>query len=117
MQEMKTVTQEEINKQEYGFITLVKKDHKPYGGRDFVRGKIMGYKEVICDGGFSKYAMYVTDEGTIMITKCTPDKYDHFAWLVEEHYPGLCVFNYKCDLKAIEMEARKRSIEKQKKEK
>lgn len=91
-------TVEEIKNTEYRFDTLVKKDHK-FGGNDLVLGRILGFKEMICDGihdGHHEptWGMKPTEEGRIIRTVCTPDKYVEFADRVKMHYPDLCLFNY-----------------------
>lgn len=77
--------------EERKFKTLVGR-----GANDYIRGRISGMQEVICVG-FNKigYANGKCDEGTIMTTKCSAEKYYLFAAVVERYYPGLCTFDYK----------------------
>jgi hypothetical protein len=60
------------------FYTLIKIDHE-LGRNDYVRGRIAGYKELLCDGdrnsviqaGFATYKN--PDVGTMLVTICEPE--------------------------------------------
>ena len=90
---------ENIKQEERMYFTLVKRDHK-LGGRGLVLGRIMGYKELLCDGernGRTKPAFPITidDDGNAIIASiCTQELYDVFTAMVELHYSGLCIFDY-----------------------
>ena len=64
---------------------------------DYVVGRIMGVNYVICNGVPGKgYGMIMNDDGSNFFrTVCTADQYTAFAKIVEELYPGLCIFDYK----------------------
>ena len=64
---------------------------------DYVIGRIMGANYVICNGVPDKgWAVVGDGDGThIFNTECTAGKYAAFAEIVEEMYPGLCIFDYK----------------------
>lgn len=80
------------------YRTLVQEDHK-FGKNNYVKGRIGGYKELICDGendGLRKpsYAWdYIPGVGEFVDTVCSKEQYDRFRALVERHYPGLCEFD------------------------
>ena len=70
------------------FYTLVKKDHK-FGNNSYVKGRISGYKELICDGnrngidepGYGN--RMVPDVGYVLRTCCEPEQYEIFKDRVE----------------------------------
>lgn len=64
---------------------------------DYMVGRIRGVNYVICNGGSCiEYATIEHGDGSIDFrTECTADQYTAFAEIVEEMYPGLCVFDYK----------------------
>lgn len=69
-----------------------------YGNNSFVIGKILGYQEVICEDLLNgkaerKYGTRNVEEGRVLTTYCTPDKYADFTKVVNMYYPGLCEFN------------------------
>lgn len=76
--------------------TLVKSDHT-LGKDGFVLGRIMGAMAVMCKEdpamglefgrGFCKC-------GNIFVTETTDEKYEAFTSVIENWYPGLCVFDY-----------------------
>ena len=78
------------------FKTIVRADHK-FGDSEYVRGRISGIQLAMCDedpkNGF--VWSYVPGVGDIIKTKCTPEKYDAFTNVIENLYPGLCIFDYK----------------------
>lgn len=83
------------------FRTLVKKDHK-LGENELVLGKIIGYKELMCDNIIEDndkllYGVALTKYGRMIATECTPEEYDRFAKVVEMRYPELCEFNWTAD--------------------
>ena len=91
--ENKTMVQE--------FYTLVRHDNEKFGNNKFVLGKIVAYKELLCDNRIpredGKRRGFATrrckNDDRVLKTICTPEHYDEFAKLVEYHYPGLCEFN------------------------
>lgn len=82
------------------FKTLVRADHK-LGGKSYVFGRISGIQYVVCDTGclYTKERLLSgtgrNEFGNILKTVCTAEEYEKFATIVEEQYPGLCVFNYE----------------------
>lgn len=64
---------------------------------DYVIGRIMGVNYVTCNGVPGRgYGIFMNDDGSqIFHTVCTAEQYMTFAKIVEEMYPGLCVFDYK----------------------
>ena len=74
-------------------LTLVKDDHK-FGGNKYVLGKITGIG--YCMSGFTNgFATMYIEEGFIYRHQFTVDEYDKFINVIEDLYPGLCVFDYK----------------------
>lgn len=77
---------------------IVKEGHK-FGDNDYVKGRIAGYKELLCDGeynGFDKptHAIdYHPGVGEVFYTKCSQEDFDRLCSLVKKHYPGLCEFD------------------------
>lgn len=76
--------------------TLVKNDHKL--GKDvFVLGRIMGAMAVMCKEDPAKgieFGRGRCEQGNIFVTETTTEKYEAFTNVIEEWYPGLCIFNY-----------------------
>lgn len=76
------------------FRTLIKKEHK-LGGNTYVEGRLSGIQYVVCCKNIElQYAQIGIEEGTVLLTMCTPKQYEKFSKIVEELYPGLCEFNY-----------------------
>ena len=83
------------------FKTLLKTDHKFYNNA-YVRGRIYGIAEIICelweDKTLNKKTCYGTfmtnNDGTIryLETRCTEEQYERFKTYVEDFYPDLCEF-------------------------
>jgi hypothetical protein len=78
------------------FKTLIKSNEK-LGNNKFVKGKIVGYLDVICQRDWDKNRWPIDneDEGAILTTKCEPKLYEEFEEFTERRYPGLCVFDAK----------------------
>ena len=78
------------------FKTIVRADHD-LGGEEYVLGRIRGIQLAMCDedpkNGF--VWSYVPGVGDVIKTECTPEKYGAFTKVIEELYPGLCIFDYK----------------------
>lgn len=92
------------------YKTLIKNEHK-FSGNKYVRGRIFGIAEIICElyGGKESiidrdgktrtrralYGSFITNkEETVryLQMKCTTEQYERFVAYVEEQYPGLCEF-------------------------
>lgn len=76
--------------------TLVKSNHK-LGTDVFVLGRIMGAMAVMCKDDPAKgleYGQGICGSGHIFVAKTTDEKYEAFTNVIEEWYPGLCVFDY-----------------------
>lgn len=79
------------------FKTLIKADHK-LGGNQYIEGRISGLMEAICHENPGKDILYgkgKNELGMIHMTKTSEERYDKFIEIVEQEYPGLCVFNYE----------------------
>ena len=78
------------------FKTIVRADHK-FGDSDYVRGRISGIQLAMCAKDPKKEFVwsYVPRVGDMMKTECTSEQYDAFIKIIEELYPGLCIFDYK----------------------
>lgn len=76
------------------FKTYVRAGHK-LSRNDYVMGRLSGIKYVICNGdpncGFAHN--YMSDGSRCFYVECTAEQYRRFAEVVEEIYPGLCVFD------------------------
>ena len=76
------------------FRTLIK-GNTLLGAKEYVRGKISGYQDIICDRDEERsFANIMAEKGVILTTKCTELQYDAFRQMVEKHYPGVCEFDY-----------------------
>lgn len=75
------------------FKTLVKDNHK-FGRNAYIRGKISGIQFMVCDIN-KTYANEGIEGGILYTCECTPEQYEKFTKIIEEHYPGLCIFNYE----------------------
>lgn len=76
------------------YITRIRNDHK-FSDSDFVLGKIIGYADVICYGRSHTPIELNRETGEYFYgVYCTEEEYGRFSKMVEEHYPGLCEFNY-----------------------
>lgn len=78
------------------FKTLVKAKHKN-GRNKYVRGRISGIQRIMCVGDYKKEFAntHIIGTGIMMETECTSEQYDAFAKVIEELYPGLCIFDYE----------------------
>ena len=77
----------------FKFRTFIKKDHK-LGGRDYIVGRISGIMYCMCqDKNDISYGIAKDDSVVKLIVKCTKEQYDAFSEVIEDMYPGLCVFN------------------------
>lgn len=76
--------------------TLVKGDHAL--GKDwFVLGRIMGAMAVMCKEDPAtglEFGRGCCEDGNVFVTETTGEKYEAFAHVVENWYPGLCTFDY-----------------------
>lgn len=76
--------------------TLIKSDHK-LGKDDFISGRIVGAMAVLCKEDPAKgleFGMIRCENGRIIMTETIDDRYDAFINVIENWYPGLCVFDY-----------------------
>ena len=80
------------------FHTLIKVDHK-FGQNPYVRGRISGIMQVLCNGEPLKgFAQLEYPDGThVFTTLCTEENYMVFKNFVELSYPGLCEFDYEIE--------------------
>ena len=80
-------------------FTLIKGVHK-HGNNEFILGRIsgIGYCMSECVRGFANIGI---EEGIIYKHKFTEDEYEKFSKVIEELYPGLCVFNYEIDWESV----------------
>lgn len=82
------------------FKTLVKNGKngapKQWADNDYVLGRISGFMNVLCDGDKHSHKV-IKSKGTILTAECEPEAYEKFVTMVEDHYPGLCEFNYSED--------------------
>lgn len=60
----------------------------------YIRGRITGIMEVTCNVK-KHYAVAGFDKGFILRCDCTPNQYKKFREMIENDYPGLCVFDYQ----------------------
>lgn len=72
------------------FKTLIKREEN----NKYAIGRISGIQAVL-DSTMGKAIRGVLGrrEGMMFSVECTKDQYNTFADLVEDMYPGLCVFN------------------------
>ena len=78
------------------FKTLVKSEHA-LGKDDFVLGRIMGAMAVMCKEDPARgleMGRGHCKHGNIFVTKTSFEKYEAFANVIENWYPGLCLFGY-----------------------
>ena len=74
--------------------TLVKKDHV-LGDNIYVKGRISGIGHVLLqDKSVLSYANIEIEKGCILTHKCDVNQYSEFMEIVEDLYPGLCIFDY-----------------------
>lgn len=76
------------------FETLMKEDHK-FGDNQYVLGRISGMLYAICNDDYLCWGHCKNNAGYILITECTPERYEIFKEKVEEQYPDLCIFDYR----------------------
>lgn len=76
--------------------TLVKSEHTL--GKDlYVLGRIMGAMAVMCKEDPAtgmEFGRGRCEYGSIFVTETTDEKYEAFTYVIENWYPGLCIFNY-----------------------
>ena len=76
------------------FKTKINKRHKLYS--DYVVGRISGMQFMACESSADRrFAVKDMSDCKIMATECAEAQYLYFASIVEDHYPGLCEFDYK----------------------
>lgn len=78
-------------------LTLIKYNHK-FGGNEYIKGRISGIAYSIC--GFNRkneISNTRIDNGDVLECKFTVDEYDTFINIIEELYPGLCIFDYRLE--------------------
>lgn len=79
------------------FKTMVKADHK-LGKDDFVFGRIMGAMAVLCKDdpamGIESGYRRCNNGDRIIIAETTFQQYKAFTKVIENWYPGLCMFYY-----------------------
>ena len=79
------------------FYTVIKADHK-LGGNEYVMGRVSGIQCAVRCKHPGKDILYGHGEneiGEIYPMKTTSRRYKKFARIVEQNYPGLCIFDYK----------------------
>ena len=76
------------------FKTLVKDHHVKYGRNAYIRGRISGIQLMVCEGHKTHINKGI-DGGILNVCECYPEQYERFTEIVEEIYPGLCIFNYE----------------------
>jgi hypothetical protein len=78
------------------FKTLIKGDHKL--NCEYVKGRISGIAYVICEESKPGRAWGLrekqNDKSMIHTMECTTKQYVEFRRVIEELYPGLCIFDY-----------------------
>lgn len=77
------------------FKTFIKGDHKVYGENDYVVGRISGISLMICGEPCAPNDFFDETKDYVIHHNCSLKRYKTFKKIVEEHYPGLCVFNYQ----------------------
>lgn len=81
----------------YLFKTLIRNTgdmkHECWRNNDYILGRIAGISLAICGEKVRPYKRIKGEQVQAVI--CEPEKYVEFKKLVDKHYPGLCVFNYK----------------------
>lgn len=81
------------------FRTCLKGDHK-FGKNKYIRGRVSGMSQIICEEEIVKgYAWGINREtgDAIHTIEATEEQYERFSKIVEELYPGLCIFDYKVE--------------------
>ena len=73
--------------------TLIKKDHK-LGNNEYVKGRISGIQSIMCPRDF-EFGTGRNEDGFILVAECDVNQYDRFINVIEEMYPGLCIFDYR----------------------
>ena len=77
------------------FKTLVRGDDK-LGKKDYVIGVIMGIQYAVCKENMKDIqipiAVQANGDHVIPVT-CTKRQYKSFTKVVEQYYPGLCIFD------------------------
>ena len=78
------------------FKTILKDDHELIDN-EYVLGRISGIKLAMCDKDPTKGFIWehICGVGHMLKTECTSDQYDAFTKIIEELYPGFCIFDYK----------------------
>lgn len=78
------------------FKTLILKKGR-LGKNKYVHGRICGMNLVLCGGVESdrRFPLLENRKITIILSECTQKQYNKFKELVEEVYPGICIFDYK----------------------
>lgn len=80
------------------FWTLIKANHR-LGGNEYIHGRISGIQYIICQETDMVTGNMENDDGFILSIITTQNKYNKFAKIIEEMYPGLCTFDYMRDEK------------------
>lgn len=74
--------------------TFVLRYHPDYMNNiKFILGRISGINYVICNDGVGTN-VYYKEIGAILESWCTDIEYELFKSIVDEDYPGLCIFNW-----------------------
>lgn len=76
------------------FKTLIKNNHK-LGGKDYIRGRISGIAFSMSGFLTEAYPNVILEEGTVISNYFTVKEYEDFIKIVNNLYPGLCIFKYK----------------------
>lgn len=76
------------------FYTKFKKDHK-FFGNEYVLGVVYGLKLALCGDGRPVPRNGWDRVPVFLSAFCEPEQYEAFREAVENHYPGMCEFDYK----------------------
>lgn len=78
------------------YKTLVKRNHR-LGDNDYVLGRISGISDCLLGPALGPWARPRNGVGKIRAHICTRKDYEDFAEVIEEMYPGLCIFDYEME--------------------
>lgn len=76
------------------YLTFVLRYHPDYDNIAFVLGRISGINYIIYNDGNESNICY-TEIGAIIESYCTDGEYEVFKSIIEEDYPGLCIFDWE----------------------
>lgn len=75
--------------------TLIKSNYMLTINKEYVLGKISGIGYMVCEKNEGGIIYYIQNKGYVYENEFTIDEYDNFINIIEELYPGLCIFNYQ----------------------